>query len=113
MSILFMLFAVAGWLCMAVIFEAGYKTLKPQYVGGLQKHQFAWMWWSILGVLAFATSGPAGLLHLVIIFCLAASHIRLCGVKEEVNPLLEIIRNIPPALRTVYELFINNHLKGT
>ncbi|MEI6166647.1 MAG: hypothetical protein WCS52_05585 [bacterium] len=112
-NILILILALAGWLCMAVIFEAGYRTLKPQYAGGLQKHQWCWIWWTLLGVLAFATSGPAGLVQLGFIFCLAAGHIRKCWVKEDVIPLLEIIRNIPAALRAVYESFINNHLKGT
>lgn len=113
MLFLYMILSGVGLLMSALVFEGIYQALKQDYRGVIQKHQWCWGWWSLLGILAFATSGPAGLLQLAAIFCLAASHIQKCVVKEDVIPLLEIIRNIPASLRAVYESFINNHMKGT
>jgi len=101
------------WLCVSYVFEAGYKALKPDYHGSSQKYHWCWFWWAALGVVSFASTGAAGLVQMAIIFCIAAGHISLAGVKEEVISPMEIVKNIPSALRAVYESFVNNHLKGT
>jgi hypothetical protein len=105
MIILYLIVSMAAWLVTSMVFEAFYKTMKPSYSGKLQKHQWCWIWWSLLGVLSFAAGGPSGMLQMAMIFCIAAGHIRLCGVKEEVVSPVEILRNIPAALREVYEKF--------
>ena len=105
MIILILVLSAAGWLCVSYVFEAGYKTLKPDYHGSLQKHQFCWIFWSTLAVLAFASTGTAGLVQMAIIFCIAAGHIRQAGVKEDVISPMEIAKEIPSALREVYERF--------
>lgn len=105
MIILILFLSAVGWLCVSYVFEAGYKTLKPDYHGSLQKHQWCWVWWAALGVASFASTGAAGLLQMAIIFCIAAGHISLAGVKEEVISPVEIAKNIPRALGNVYERF--------
>lgn len=96
---------VVGLLVSMVCFEAGYQALKPKSGGRLQKHQWCWIWWAALGVLSFATGGAAGLVQMAMIFCIAAGHIGLCGVKEDVISPKEIIKSIPAGLRGVYERF--------
>jgi hypothetical protein len=103
--ILILFLSAAGWLCVSYVFEVGYKTLKPDYHGSLPKHQFCWVFWSLLGVLSFASTGAAGLVQMAIIFCIAAGHITLACVKEEVISPMEVAKNIPPALREVYARF--------
>ena len=105
MIILILFISAAAWLCVSYVFEVGYKTLKPDYHGSLLKHQWCWLFWSILGVLSFASTGAAGLLQMTIIFCIAAGHVSLAGVKEDYISPVEIVRNIPPALGNVYERF--------
>ena len=105
MILIFLILAVLGWLCVAMIFEAGYQALKPKDGSKLQKHQWCWLWWSALGVLSFTSCGAAGLIQMALIFCIAASHISLCGVKEENISPREIVRNIPPAIREIYARF--------
>jgi len=105
MIIPILILSTLGWLCVSYVFEAGYKALKPDYHGSLQKHQWCWGWWSALGVLSFASTGAAGLLQMAIIFCIAAGHIRQAGVKEDVISPMEIAKEIPSALRKVYERF--------
>jgi len=105
MIILILFLSAVGWLCVSYVFETGYKALKPDYHGSLQKHQFCWGFWSLLGVLFFASTGAAGLIQLALVFCIAAGHIPLCCVKEEVISPVEIMKNIPSALKDVYERF--------
>ena len=105
MTILFLILSVLGWLLCGVFFEAGYQALKPNARSGLQKHQWCWIYWTALGVLSFATAGPSGLIQGAMVFCLAAGHISLCGVKEDVISPVEIIKNIPTGLRGVCERF--------
>lgn len=102
MTILCLIIAMVAWLGVAVVFEAFYKTMRPSYGGKLQKHQWCWIWWSALGVLSFATGGPSGLVNMAIIFCIAAGHISLCGVKEAFISPKKIVKHIPMALREVY-----------
>lgn len=103
MIILFL--SAASYLCVSYLFETGYKALKPDYHGSLPKHQWCWIFWAALGVLAFASTGAAGLLQMAIIFCIAAGHISLAGVKEEVISPMEVMKNIPSALKGVYARF--------
>ena len=103
MLILFLVLAAFGWLIVAMIFEAIYQTLKPNATSQLQKHQWCWLWWSLLGILSFTSGGGAALVQGAMIFCIAASHIGLCGLKEGTISPMEIIRNMPSALRGVYE----------
>ena len=105
MIILILFLSAVGWLCVSYIFEAGYTALKPDYHGSLQKHQWCWIFWSALGVLSFASTGAAGLVQMAIIFCIAAGHITLACVKEEVISPIEVVKNIPSALKGVYERF--------
>ena len=105
MILLYLLLSVVGWLLVSTIFEAGYQALKPAVSGKLQKHQWCWISWSALGVLAFASGGAAGLIQMAIIFCIAASHISLCGLKEEVISPVEIARKVPAALVEVHARF--------
>jgi len=103
MIIISLILAVVGWLCVAIVFEAGYQVLKLNTGIKLPKHQCCWIWWSALGVLSFVTGGSAGLVNMALIFCIAAGHMNRCAMKEEVISPLEIVKHIKPALREVYE----------
>jgi hypothetical protein len=105
MIIIILILSAVGWLCVSYVFEAGYKALKPDYHGSLPKHQFCWIFWAALGVLSFVSTGAAGLIQMAIIFCIAAGHISLAGAKEEVISPAQILKNIPQALKDVYERF--------
>ena len=105
MIILFLILAAFGWLIVAMIFEAIYKTLKPKANSQLQKHQWCWLWWSLLGIWSFTSGGVVALLQVAMIFCIAAGHISLAGVKEDVISPVEVVKNIPSALKHVYERF--------
>jgi uncharacterized membrane protein len=105
MIVLFLILAAFGWLIVAMIFEAIYQFLKPNANSQLQKHQWCWLWWSLLGILSFTSGGVTALLQIAMIFCIAAGHISLASVKEEVISPVEIVKNIPQALRDVYERF--------
>jgi hypothetical protein len=105
MIIIILILSMVGWLCVSMVFEAGYQALKPAASGKLQKHQWCWIFWSALGVLSFATGGAGGLVQGAIIFVIAAGHISACGVKEDAVSPVEIVRNIGPALREVYARF--------
>lgn len=102
MSALVLVLVTVGWLIVSMVFEAGYQTLKPVASGKLPKQHWCWVWWSALGVVVFATGGATGLAQMAIIFCIASSHIRLCGVQENAISPVEIVRNVPAALSEVY-----------
>lgn len=105
MIILYLVLSAVAWLCVAGVFERLYQHMKPDYHGHLQKHQWCWIWWSTLGVLSFACTGPAGLVQMALIFCIAAGHIAVCGIREDCVTIAQIIHSIPGALRSVYERF--------
>ena len=105
MLFLYMILSAVGLLMAALVFEGIYLALKQDYRGTIQKHQWCWLWWSALGVLSFATGGASALIQTAMVFCIAAGHIGLSGVKEGVISPMEIVKNIPHALRGVYEKF--------
>jgi len=51
------------------------------------------------------SGGAAAVVQVAMLFCIAAGHISLASVKEEVISPVEIVKNIPQALRDVYERF--------
>ena len=100
-----LILSAVGWLLASMVFEGGYQMLHAKTTATLQKHQWCWLWWSALGVLSFATGGASALIQTAMVFCIAAGHIGLSGVKEGVISPMEIVKNIPHALRGVYEKF--------
>ena len=103
MILLIIFFSAAAWLCVLYAFEAGYKTLKPDYHGSLQKHQWCWLFWSALGIFSCVSTGAAGLIQLGLIFIIASGHISCCCAKEDFISPREVILRIPQALKEVYE----------
>ena len=94
-----------GWLCMSYVFETGYKAFKPDYHGSIHKYQFCWGYWAFLGALSFVSTGTAGLIQLGLIFTISSGHIHCCCIKEDFISPRELIRQIPVALKNVYERF--------
>lgn len=105
MIAVFLIISAASWLGVAYVFEAVYRILKKDYQGSVQKHQWCWVWWTVLGTLAFATNGATGLVQMMIIFLVAAGHVYCCGNKEDVISPLEIVKAIPAALQNAGSRF--------
>lgn len=93
------LLLIAGWLMAAVLFEAGYQALKGNGHIQIQKVQACRLWWFALGVVSCLSGTTACLFNLPLIVLIGASHIDLAGHKNDVIRLVEILKNIPSALR--------------
>lgn len=101
--LLIIILAVVSWLGVAYAFEGMYRILKKDYLNKIPKHQWCWMWWSALGTITFASSGAMGMIHLAIIFLVAAGHISCCTNTEEVISPMEIIKSIPAAMQNFWK----------
>jgi len=99
MIIIFLLLSIAGWLCGAIIFEAGYQALKNTGCMSMHKSQACRIWWVVLSVLSLAAGSTAFLINLPLILAIGMSHVDLAKQKEGVISVVEIIKNIPAALR--------------
>ena len=101
MIIIFSLLSIAGWLCGAIIFEAGYQTLKNTGCMSMHKSQACHIWWVVLGGLSLASLPATFLVNLPLILVIGMSHADLAKQKEGIISSVEILKNIPVALRQV------------
>jgi len=99
MIIPFLLLSIVGWLCGAIIFEAGYQALKNTGCMSMHKNQACRIWWVTLIVLSLSSLPTVFLINLPLILAIGMSQADLAKQKEDVISVVEILKNIPAALR--------------
>ena len=103
---MFIAIILAGlsWLVGAVLFEALYKAFKHNHaLVPYDKARCCTIWWIMLGMLCLPSGLPVFLVNMPMLWIVGISHIDLAENKEPVITVVEILKNMPAALRKTAE----------
>ena len=105
-SAIMMLLLLLQWLLAVVFFETVFKVSHARIADRISKLMLARIWWSLLGLLTLS-QGAAGVVQFVLgVLPLGLSHVHLSASKPETEiiPLGTVLRNIPSAVRTTFQM---------
>lgn len=103
---MFILF-ILSWLGMiflsVIVFESIHQAIKLRLPVVLSKHICCSCWWFFLALLTFCSFRLAALLNFLLMLPFALSHMNICRFRNEIIPLMRVLRNIPHAVSDFVE----------